>query len=97
MRNYWKAADDATRCDNVQTATNRQVAPVPLITIPHEVACDPVVSMARRPPLTWTREREVRSRYAVTSNAVGTVGDRDLTLLQKNHIAVAFVFKKLFA
>ena len=85
MRNYWKAPNDPTRCDNVQiSSVNRQVATVPLITIPETIACDPVVSMARRPPLTWNREREARSRYAIVeTTAVSTTVDaRDFTSLQ---------------
>ena len=80
-RNFWKLATDATRCDNIQIAANRRTV-VPLITTPASVAsCDPVVSMARRLPLTWPRERQVRSRYAVTVDAVA-VDARDFTLTQ---------------
>ena len=80
MRNFWKSSDDPTRCDNVQISLNRRIVTVPLITMPVEV--DPVVSMARRRPSTWHREREVRSRYAVKQCEVSTVDARDLTLIQ---------------
>ena len=78
-RNFWKLATDATRCDNIQIAANR--TRVPMITTPARVASDPVVSMARRLPSTWHRERMVRSRYAVRVDAVA-VDARDFTLTQ---------------
>lgn len=85
MRNYWKSTNDPTRCDNVQISMMRRITAVPLITTCTGVACDPVVNMARRQPLTWPREREMRSRYAVTqceANAAMQGAARDFTALQ---------------
>ena len=67
MRNYWKSANDPTRCDNVSHGRNFRVPQIPVVTT--AVTIDPAVRMARKVPISWSHERAVRARYAVINAA----------------------------
>ena len=72
MRNVWKSDDDPTRCDKnapapIVTPTENAIITVPivpLITAPATTA--PLASLARRQPMSWEDERELRGGYIIT-------------------------------
>ena len=68
MINLWKLPNDPTRCDNVQRAATirrARAGHVPIINGPAAPSHDPVIAMARRPPLTWPAARRARLAYKV--------------------------------
>ena len=77
MRNVWKSDDDPTRCDKIApepivTPTENAIITVPivpLITAPATTA--PLASLARRQPMTWDHERELRGGYTITEALPG--------------------------
>ena len=85
MINLWKLPNDPTRCDNVQRAATirrARAGHVPIINGPAAPSHDPVIAMARRPPLTWPAARRARLAYKVHATEANTDGARDMTILQ---------------
>ena len=94
MINLWKLPNDPTRCDNVQRAATirrARAGHVPIINGPAAPSHDPVIAMARRPPLTWPAARRARLAYKVHATEANTDGARDMTILQARQVGFVFV------
>ena len=98
MRNLWKASDDPSRCDNrIDTDEAEETEETPAVaaaTIVMATAA-PLTSLARRAPISWEQEREMRASYTIEAAVINHVGARDMTSVQDSWENMLDATKKL--